>query len=194
LADEEETTITGRLCEAIEVFLREPSGPAWRDFLFLAEDPPVNDSGKTGKRRDRVDVEIATTSWPRPVFSFEAKPLRDSHSVANYVGPDGMGCFVRGQYASDFDFGGILGYVCSRSVDTWITAIESKLDEKRATLGLHATEAVWVTEPDVRSLSDTRRSRHERAGRCPIDLYHSFIMCHSGSSRASASPAGRAKM
>ena len=71
----------------------------------------------------------STESHDRPVFHFEAKRLRqeDSHSVSEYVGAAGLGCFLAGMYARTSREGGMLGYVQSASPDDWAKAIASKL-------------------------------------------------------------------
>jgi hypothetical protein len=176
--EHEEETITGHLCEAMNQFLCDARSPDWCDSFAVRDDPRVQDSGKTGKRRDRVDVEIEYTRRPRPVFSFEAKSLRDSHSVATYVGSKGLGCLRTGMYASDFNVGGMLGYVCKPMRDEWVGKIQKKLESERSIHGLAPTGPVWTVEHLAKGLGDSRRSVHERRGLGPIDVYHSFLVCH----------------
>lgn len=181
LAGEEETTITGELCAAIDAFLREMSRPDWCEHFSVHEEVPVNDGVKKGKARDRVDIEIRTTTISPPVFSFEAKCMRDSHSVSAYSGEDGVGCFVRARYAREFDFAGMLGYVCARTTQAWVSALETKLDELRKELGL-AAGAVWAMVQGLGALGGTRRSLHARDGLDAIEVYHSFVVCRAPTS------------
>lgn len=176
LALEQETTITGRLCEAMNEYLCAPARPDWCASFVVQEEVPVNDDGAKGKSRGRVDIEVLSVHGDRPVFSFEAKCLRDGHSVSDYTGREGMGCFVDARYARDFDFAGMLGYVCARSVDEWAELIEAKMDETRESLHL-ASGAVWAHDAEISALGKTRLSRHHRTGSSPIDLYHSLVRC-----------------
>lgn len=177
---EDEDTITQRLRQAMDRFVNDARSPEWCNFFHVREEARIDDSGKTGKSRERVDIEIeCSTARPRPVFSFEAKPLRDSHSVANYVGPDGLGCLCRGMYASDFDFGGMLGYVCKPMREEWIEKIQRKLDKERATHGLAPTGPVWTVAHLAEGLGESRCSVHERKGLAAIEVYHSFVLCYA---------------
>lgn len=179
LAAEEEPTITGHLCAAIRSVLREPDGPPWCEHFSCHEETPLNDSERTGKRRDRADLMIEMTIPPRPELFVEAKPLRtgDSHALSEYVGKDGMGCFLDGRYASAYNFGAMLAYVCAGTVDGWIASLEHRLTRERQNLRLDVEGPVWVP---VAFAADgaTRRSRHARANLGEIELSHSFYLCH----------------
>lgn len=182
LAALEEPAITGYLCATVNAFLREPEGPAWRDYLACHEDPPVNDSGREGKARDRADLKITTVARPCPELFVEAKRLRDgdSHALSHYVGKDGMGCFLRGRYASAYDFGAMLAYVVSGTTEEWMAALEQRLLRDRRALKIASGAAVWRDAPELPTEILARCSRHGRKGLDPIELFHSFILCHAG--------------
>lgn len=180
LSSEDEPAITGHLCAAICAFLREPDGPPWREHFSCHEETPLNDSGRTGKRRDRADLMIEMTVTPRPELFIEAKPLRtgDSHALSEYTGADGMGCFLHGRYASAYNFGAMLAYVCSGTVGHWITAVEGRLVRDRHDLGLGTEGVVWESAGGPSVAGATLRSRHIRKGLDAIELFHSFYLCH----------------
>jgi hypothetical protein len=52
-----------------------------------------------------------------------------------------------------------------------------KLDGERAIHGISAEGAVWVEVTLDPRIGVTRRSRHARPDRAPIDVYHSFLRC-----------------
>jgi len=184
LSEEEEPAITGHLCAAIRSFLREPDGPAWCEHFSCHEETPLSDSGRTGKRRDRADLMIELTLPPRPELFVEAKPLRtgESHALSEYVGADGMGCFLDGRYASAYNFGAMLAYVCAGTVEEWVAVLERRLLRDRQGLGLAVEGDVWALAEGLPAEGATRRSRHARQGLDPIDLFHSFCLCHDDES------------
>src|SRR2546427_5962096 len=84
--------------------------------------------GKLGKRRKRVDIEFERSS--RGVafhFHFEAKRLYRSDSLSEYLGDEGLGMFLSGDYASDERVGGMLGYVQRDSLDAWLGKLQIEL-------------------------------------------------------------------
>lgn len=183
LAQLEEPAITGRLCAAVNAFLLEPDSPAWCEHYDCHDDPPVNDSEKEGRARDRADLKIVTTSYPRPELFVEAKRLRegDSHALSHYVGKDGIGCFLHGRYASAYDFGAMLAYVVTGTVDSWVEALEKRLLRDHRDLGL-AAGAVWRSATELPAEVSARCSRHSRKGADAIEVFHSFLLCHDGAS------------
>jgi hypothetical protein len=128
LCNAEETEITGELVRAMAEVLDDESGPNWTRFFFVADDPPQNVGGRLGRRRLRVDIEfIESRIAPRNHFRIEAKRLCRSSSVAEYLGPEGLGMFLSGGYASEEDEGGMLGYVQTGTVVDWLDRIGETL-------------------------------------------------------------------
>jgi hypothetical protein len=81
-----------------------------------------------GKRRRRVDLRLDSGAFiPRARFQFECKRLVRRHTVKIYLGSDGLGCFLRGDYAKDDDQAGMIGYVQSGDLGDWGTRIEREL-------------------------------------------------------------------
>ena len=74
----------------------------------------MNVQGKLGKSRPRVDIEFErVVRGKRPRLRFEAKRLNSAtgHTVAKYLGEEGLGCFLSGKYPMMHAEAGMLGYV-----------------------------------------------------------------------------------
>ena len=81
----------------------------------------VNAKGNVGFR---IDIEvIEQRRGPRPRFRFEAKRLRDSDSRREYLGYDGLGCFLDGRYAASDPDAGMIGYVQEGNAEDHVVAI-----------------------------------------------------------------------
>src|SRR5712671_6636935 len=68
---DEETDITGYICEAIEDWFR--SHPKESFCFYVKDDPPLGGVNRTGKRRPRTDIILGIAAGTRPEFFFEAK-------------------------------------------------------------------------------------------------------------------------
>jgi hypothetical protein len=76
-AKEEEPAITGELRKAMDRFMRDMSAPDWADYFSVHDDPPVDDVKRKGKRRNRIDIRV-DSSTPRPGASFSFGRNRSS--------------------------------------------------------------------------------------------------------------------
>lgn len=115
----QEPSITGDLVEAIDHVLSDRDEP-WMSMFSVHDDPPVNDGRRKGKRRKRVDLRIDSGAFrPRARFQFESKRLGRRHTVKIYLGTEGLGCFLRGDYAREEDQAGMLGYVQCGNLGDW---------------------------------------------------------------------------
>jgi hypothetical protein len=142
---------------------------------------PLSFPERPGKKRPRIDIEIlCLRGSPRPRFHFEAKRLGPSNPVSKYLGTDGLGCFLTGQYARDGEDAGMLGYVQNGTCDSWAQKIQRAISEDKAA---HAVvvgtdwEVVQLAEECPRSY----RTQHNRAtlGR-PVSVYHTLLLFHEG--------------
>jgi hypothetical protein len=177
LKDKEEPAITGLLVKAIRDAIDGKERLTWAARYAVHDDLPINDGPKEGKKRPRVDIEVESTQpVPHPRFQFEAKLLHRSDSVAEYVGPRGLGCFLSGQYASGHDDAGMLGYVQNGGVPDWVDKICGKLESDRAKYNLSPRGACWKERPAVPGLEFSYQSTHMRTGKS-IDIHHTFLVC-----------------
>ncbi len=137
-AQAQEPAITGELVREMRAFLELDSAPAWVVYYAIHDDPPLDVDGKRGRSRPRVDIEFErVVAGSRPRLRFEAKRLCSAtgHTVAGYLGPEGLGCFLSGKYPSTHGEAGMLGYVQSEDETTWAQLIASRLSRDGAQLG-----------------------------------------------------------
>jgi len=179
-AGAEETAITGELVESIDFVLDYPT-TKWMRFYSVYDDPPVNEpkrrgcQRRTGRGRRRVDIRLDSSEVsPRTRFRFECKRLGDDHTVSRYLGEDGLGCFVRGDYAREDDRAGMLGYVQSDDEETWAERLEKELLRSAHDF---AVRSPWRHAPIDPELHHTYRSTHGRGrGRKQIEIYHTLLL------------------
>jgi hypothetical protein len=94
----------------------------------IKDDPPIPGGGRTGRKRWRPDLIFESVEKrPRPKYHFEAKRLRKSQSIHEYLGEDGLLCFINGRYAHESCEAGMLGYVQSDNVETWAKKLQSAI-------------------------------------------------------------------
>ncbi len=172
----DEPTITGKLVESIRTVMDDPKSPRWMNFFSVEEDPPVNNGTKTGKRRDRLDIEFSSgTRRPRCRFSFEAKRLGVKNPVSDYIGREGLGCFLDGRYAAESDDAGMIGYMQSDSPREWAEKLAAQVD------GLAKNHAVcknghWKASRFAKGPQYTFHTRHKRARISrEINIFHSLL-------------------
>ncbi len=132
----QEPAITGELVRQMRVFLESGSGaPHWVVYYAIHDDPPLEAGGRKGSARLRVDIEFErVVAGRRPRLRFEAKRLctATGHTVAGYLGPDGIGCFLSGRYPTTHGEAGMLGYVQSDDEPAWAERIASRLARSHA--------------------------------------------------------------
>jgi len=169
----DEWTITGDLNAAIEAVCDDPpaSIKKWVQFYHPSEESPVNSPFRSGKRRQKVDIQIVSAfNRPRARFLCEAKRLCrvPVHPVSVYLGPEGLGCFISGAYAREQPDGGMLGYVQSDSEAHWLNEIK-KREEKMKTLksGPNPVSAI----PGCVNSEHNRPSVGES-----INIFHTMLM------------------
>jgi hypothetical protein len=129
----EEDEITGDLAfEMNEVIGNSPE--PWMRMYQVHDQHPVTPPGgpktvrRVGKRRSKIDLQfVANSGSGFHRFSWEAKRLGPGHAIGDYLGHAGMGCFLSGQYSSDCDFGGMLGYAQSEDELSWLSILIGKL-------------------------------------------------------------------
>jgi hypothetical protein len=176
-ANVEEPDITGDLRGAMEAVIDDPNADPWLHFYYVEDEHHVNDGKRKGKRRKRVDIRI-TASRPRPRnhLSFEAKRLSDTSPIGDYLGNEGLGCFLSGDYAALDGEAGMLGYVQSRTVEDWSAALEKRLNDDETSFGI-VDGIVWAEHPFRGGPPMTFHSRHLRKsiGK-QIDIFHNLLV------------------
>ncbi len=174
-----ETAITGHLLQAMEQVCDDPPihVKSWIGFYHPAEETPVHAPGRTGSHRQRLDIRITSLqTLPRGRFCFEAKRLGPNHPVSKYLGDEGLGCFLNGEYAPDDDTGGMLGYVQSKNVDHWAAQIAQSLD--RSAKKCLVTEP-WIPNQITDGPDAVFRTQHSRRTvKRDITVFHSLLRFH----------------
>lgn len=179
LVNEQEPTITGFLVDAIDKVLSDRA-QSWMTAFSVHDDPPINDDRRKGKRRKRVDLRVDSGRFkPRARFRFEAKRLGKRHPVTIYLGTEGLGCFLRGDYAREEDEAGMLGYVQRGDLDDWGRKIG---DELAKSLSIHASDPALPFSghsfPPTPSLRTYRSQHHRATVQRSIILIHTLLKCH----------------
>ena len=129
-AKHDEPAITGFIAEAIQNRLDAIDSPSWCDQIGIKDDPPIPGGGRTGRKRWRPDLIFESKERrPRPKYYFEAKRLRNQQSIKDYLGEDGLQCFLTGRYAQESDEAGMLGYVQCDNISTWVERLQLAIDQ-----------------------------------------------------------------
>jgi len=172
-----EPAITGELVCAMKDARLQRSAPTWMIRMYVADDPPVNAPGRLGKQRRRVDIEFERSERGSTLhFHYEAKRLHRSDSVAEYLGKEGLGMFIAGEYARDENVGGMLGYVQSEGTTEWMARLKAALTNERAKYSVTSESALEIAAL-LPELPQIHRSEHERlaVGR-PILIFHTLLV------------------
>lgn len=175
-AGSEEEVITGRLTKAMQDALQDVTAPKWSKNFWPVEEVRVNDGDREGKRRLRIDIEVVQHQHgPRPRFRFEAKRLRDSTSRRDYLGDEGLGCFLDGRYAAGDPDAGMLGYVQESSTDDHSINIANLLSAEPTRYAI-TVGGEWKEHQLVKGLG-TYASIHQRAEGLPqIVVFHTLLL------------------
>jgi hypothetical protein len=137
-SDTAEEHITGELTQRTEEYINTQDSPDWTKYYVVQEERLENVRGKKGKYRPRVDIAfVRTDRRPQRWMRFEAKRLRKpGFTVGKYIGKEGLGEFIAGNYAAGDDTAGMLGYVQSDDCDYWARKISETIEKKKQEVGL----------------------------------------------------------
>lgn len=177
LASKEETAITGLLVDKMREAIEGPNRLSWAPRYAVHDDRPITRNRTEGRGRPRIDIEVERTMpGPHPRLQFEAKRMHRGDSVAEYVGPEGLGAFLDATYAASCAAAGMLAYVQKGGSATWAKKIETKLDKDRATHLISTGAKAWVPVDfyRVKNLS-AYQSSHARTP--ALDVFHTFMKC-----------------
>jgi hypothetical protein len=133
-----ENRITNRFVGHLSNAMRRKHRPC---FKFRCR-PKLADADSDSESGE-VDMLIDSFSpHPDAYFVFECKRLNVQYDsgfkdgASAYVGNEGMGCFISGQYPTTCDCGGMLGYVMDGNVAAAVSAVDRALRDKRRQLRL----------------------------------------------------------
>jgi hypothetical protein len=175
----EEPHITGELIREAQNVIEGDDAEPWMEQLEIKDDPPQNVAGRFGKRRPRIDFEfVQVVRGQRPRFHIEAKRLYRSDSVNEYFGRGGLGMFVEGSYAAEWQSAGMLGYVQSDDCAAWLIRLAKGLKARSIPLRVCAALPEWVsTGWSGDGLDDVKTSCHERTDKklSSISIHHMLM-------------------
>ena len=176
VAEEEE--ITGELVKTLDEITQNRSFPRWVGNMYVGEESHVNINGRRGKRRQRIDIEFIRVQYgPRPRFYFEAKRLSaGTHAtVGKYLGSEGLGEFLAGNYGYDVNEAGMLAYIQSNTLEYWAKKISTRLHDEKDNFQLLAGSS-WVVAKIIIELHNCYKTIHNRSkGLSPITIYHCLL-------------------
>lgn len=173
LTSEDEPTITGFLVTCMKEMKDRVD---WR--LCIEDDPPLNDDGRTGRSRPRIDIQVTRVGrGVEPRFHFEAKRLYTNKSEDKYLEGDGLQALLTEYYAKGEPHAGMLGYVQQGTAHEWADKILKKLENNRQGYGLDPSEDCWQKRNDESNLEHSFSSHHPNCSR-PITVHHIFLLCH----------------
>ena len=176
-ARSQETEISGELVRKVAELLESDGAPDWAAQFDIHDDPPQQHPERKGKRRRRADLAfILVQHGARPKLRFEAKRLNGSKSVSSYLGKDGLGLFVSGEYAPEGPDTAMLGYVQSGEIDDWLQKLREGLQKRRKKSALVGNEVL----PEVQIVSSLRSfsSRHLRKNESLVEIAHTMLRFH----------------
>lgn len=176
-----EEEITGLIVEAIEKRLDDPYTPEKFDRYSIDEEKPISVEGRKGKKRRRLDlVVVSGHSRPRPKYIFEAKRLRkNGYPISEYVGKDGLQCYIKGIYASQYPEAAMVAYIQSDAATYWENELKRRFNHDPNN-DLCIKQIVQKTQV-LTSLPDAWVSEHERVVSGSITVYHIFLNCSASS-------------
>ena len=175
--DSDEEDITGEFVREIRNVTEDRSSPSWTHCYAIHDDPRINALGRLGKRRLKLDIEFERTgAGKHPCYPFEAKRLSShTHAIGKYLGPDGLGQFLSGNYASEQDEAGMLGYVQSETPSDWARKAHDTFVKNTEMLHL-CFDGNWKPVDNLAKFDNCYCSKHNRpsAGK-PTTLFHVFL-------------------
>jgi hypothetical protein len=177
--------MTGLLADGIDARINSPETPDRFLFYAVHNEKPTSPAGELGKKRPKLDIQIERCGVrPKPLFTFEAKRLRDDASCATsdtirlYLGGEGINRFVRGRYVPESLEVAMLGCIQAHDAEFWFdkvgSALEADVTNGGALYGVTVGLRPAVVIPD---LPDERVSVHARETGTSIRILHLFIDC-----------------
>ena len=160
--DTDEPVISGEIVRLARQYSENQDLAEWAWPYTIHDDPPENTGGRKGKDRKKVDIIIERAQRGKhPRIRFEAKRLkRPDFTVGIYVGKEGLGEFISGNYARNNNVAGMLGYIQSDDCDYWAEQIPVALSKKKTEV--HLTKDGQWQKADLENVDDCYKTRHNR--------------------------------
>lgn len=169
-ANELENPINQRFTDKLRIAKNEAD---LRCFQIRSEVGTIGTDG-------RIDIVFIPTGTHREevYFAFECKRLRIPRenriesNTSEYVGKQGMMCFISGKYSDGLNYGGMIAYVMDGKADEAIIQVKNSLQKKKIQLCL-INDPFFMTSP---LLNDNRvkETAHKLKAR-DFTIYHVFL-------------------
>jgi hypothetical protein len=175
LAKADEDEITGVLVREMQSVSEDPASPEWVEQCEVHEQTRQNVEGKSGKGRPIIDLEVRRHHRGSPKrIRFEAKRLgRGRHTIAAYLGDEGLAAFVTGHYPTTHGEAGMLGYFQEKTQDEWSNDLAQKLSDESSK---HQVTPNGQLEPiDIEPAMPAFRSCHTDTNGRPLLLIHVLL-------------------
>ena len=169
-----EVNITGILSDAMENKLIHGQLPARFILYNVKEEAHVNNTGKLGINRSRLDIVVEHTgNRPYKKYVFEAKRCdRGYKGDIKWYG-EGINSFLTLDYAREAPEASVVGLVQTDTPEHWKNElIAHAANEHSLMCEVHPTDVDVVAD-----LPGMVVSTHRRADASLIDLYHVFLDC-----------------
>ena len=165
------------MTQALMVAMRRSKNAQRLPFQIWSESLEFHE--RTGQLLGRLDIRFSAGHREEVYFAIECKRLRYPTSkgtrpnTSEYVGRDGMMCFVSGQYSSSVEIGGMLGYVMDGNTTTAVTDVGKSIGRSKTKLciaGVHA----WKVSSLAPKATPVKESKHKLPNRT-FTMYHVFL-------------------
>lgn len=164
-----ENTISQRFTEK----LRQAKNEADLPFKVRLEIQSIETNG-------RIDIlfDYTGTNREEVYFAFECKRLRIPRStkvdsnVSEYIGEQGMMCFITGKYSEGLNHGGMIAYVMDGNTNEAINQIEKSMQKNKMHLCL-SNNTFLITSP-LLNKDMVKETVHNLETR-EFTIYHIFL-------------------
>ena len=181
----DEYEMTGLLADRMDARINSPETPDRFLFYAVHNEKPTSPTGELGKKRPRLDIQIERCGIrPKPLFTFEAKRLRDdatcsaSDTMRLYLGGDGISRFVRGKYAPESSEAAMLGCVQAHDAQFWFDKVAGAFAADAINGGhLYKIIAGLRLALVIHDFPDELVSVHARWTGAAIRIFHLFLDC-----------------
>lgn len=152
-----ENRITHRFVGHLQRVMRNYDMPLF-SFEYRPKVPDPDSDSESGE----LDIKVRSFSpHPDAFLVLECKRLNVetdtgfNSRAGEYVGAEGMGCFISGQYESGGNIGGMLGYVMTRTIEGAVSSINQQLEIHHKKLHIQRPyilqgSAILPNEPQVK--------------------------------------------
>ena len=159
-----------------EELVREKSN---RELPFSIWPESSETNPETGKEIGRIDIRFLHGYREDVYFAFECKRLRVPYksgirsNASEYVGVDGMMCFITGKYGKALVSGGMIGYVMDSDVITAIQSVKKAIHRNCTILCL--VRNTGLSSCSIMSNEQIiKETRHNLPNR-RFTIYHIFV-------------------